>query len=916
MDTNRNTQLYNFIVQNSVKKGEEYTHTSIFNPSRRFNVKKENEDKFYKVYDNALREGQLPTVTEVPPKIVPLIIDLDFRFNYTQNELSYHPERYYTIEMIEELIRSYHSIIRDVFSNAKKTHLRCIILEKDNPRLENGIVKDGIHIHFPYVYTEKWVQQKIIRPRILQEINRKHIFRDLPLINKLDDVVDSAVPSNNWFMYGSSKNIKSGVYKITHMWNWKFSEISIEKMFDKYPEELNGASISKKLSIRLQFSPLQLNEEFQTMQVSKSETNSSVRPILSKPYNELVEDIEEARQLIELLPDECSDNYDTWITLGYYIFNISQSIQQGFQLWNDFSMKSSKYKPNECETKWKTMELRGITIRDLENYIQRLSPTHYEEYKEKQNDYFIMECLSGSDNAIARLIYHLYGQEFVCADTEKKIWYQFKEHRWSRTQQGIDLKRKLSGDLACRINKVIQKLNSQINEFNVMNQNYMENLMTDNPPHAEQIKQLSGQISALYKLSNNLGKYTYKKKILLECEEFFYDEHFFKKLDENKYLTVFNNGVYDSKECNFRDGRPSDYCSKTTGINYIGKLDKNDERLKELIEIFSKTFVNPKLFNFFKQTASDFILGGNRHKIFVIWNGDGDNGKSFIAELLEKVFGDYFATAPTSLITGKQNSSSNATPEYMQFKGARIVAVSETGNDDNLNCGTMKKLTGGDSFYARGLFRDPVKINPQFKVILHCNKLPRVSAEDKASWNRIRVLPFESTFVSPNSKKLPESYSQQRKKKIFPKDNTLRDKMEQLTEVFASWLIQLYEEYGDDPLYEPEEVKLATTHYHKDNDFYLQFMNDCILYTGKKGDRMTQTEIFGTFKIWYKENFPQRLCPSRPQVMESISKRIQKEHDIEGNGENGIWYNYLVVMDKQLDLIDDNESVIDENISP
>src|SRR6185295_507694 len=96
---------------------------------------------------------------------------------------------------------------------------------------------------------------------------------------------------------------------------------------------------------------------------------------------------------------------------------------------------------------------------------------------------------------------------------------------------------------------------------------------------------------------------------------------------------------------------------------------------------------------------------------------------------------------------------------------------SETDNSDVLNCGTMKKLTGGDNFYARGLFKEPIKIVPHFKLILHCNKLPNVSAEDRASWARIRVLPFESTFIKEHE--VPKEIEGN----IFPMDRNLKEKI-------------------------------------------------------------------------------------------------------------------------------------------
>ena len=331
---------------------------------------------------------------------------------------------------------------------------------------------------------------------------------------------------------------------------------------------------------------------------------------------------------------------------------------------------------------------------------------------------------------------------------------------------------------------------------------------------------------------------------------------------------------------------------------YYHDFDDDDPRILELNEIFRKVFVNPKLFKFFKQTASDLVRGGNRHKIFLIWTGGGDNGKSVCADLLERAFGDYYYTPPTTILTGKQQQASGATAELLPCKGARVVVISETDNADVLNCGTMKKLTGGDPFYARGIFKEPIKIIPHFKLILHCNKLPNVSAEDKASWNRIRVLLYESIFVKMHL--APENLKEQYAKKVFPMDKSLKDKLDSLSEAFLWWLIKAYEEFGEADLYEPTEVTGATDVYHKTNDFYMQFLDERIQETGVKKDFVTLTVVYTLFKEWYKDSYPGRQIPSRTMVKEAIEKKLGKQ-------QKGVWRG-VTTFDPDAEMDEESES--------
>ena len=66
----------------------------------------------------------------------------------------------------------------------------------------------------------------------------------------------------------------------------------------------------------------------------------------------------------------------------------------------------------------------------------------------------------------------------------------------------------------------------------------------------------------------------------------------------------------------------------------------------------------------------------------------------------------------------------------------------------------MKELSGGDKITARGLFQDPIEFKPQFKPIFICNDDPELPPNDEGTWRRIKLIPFESRFVSnPNPKK-------------------------------------------------------------------------------------------------------------------------------------------------------------------
>ena len=62
---------------------------------------------------------------------------------------------------------------------------------------------------------------------------------------------------------------------------------------------------------------------------------------------------------------------------------------------------------------------------------------------------------------------------------------------------------------------------------------------------------------------------SWKNNIMKEARDIFYDKDFIQKIDSNPYLLCFNNYVVDFKNKTYRKGRPDDFISKSTNIDYL-----------------------------------------------------------------------------------------------------------------------------------------------------------------------------------------------------------------------------------------------------------------------------------------------------------------------------------------------------------
>ena len=93
----------------------------------------------------------------------------------------------------------------------------------------------------------------------------------------------------------------------------------------------------------------------------------------------------------------------------------------------------------------------------------------------------------------------------------------------------------------------------------------------------------------------------------------------------------------------FRQGRPDDFISLSTNIDYI-PYDKNSIEIKEINNFFNTVLVNKNVREYFLTVLSTCLHGENKEQKMWICTGSGSNGKSVTFDLLKKAFGTYFIT--------------------------------------------------------------------------------------------------------------------------------------------------------------------------------------------------------------------------------------------------------------------------------
>jgi P4 family phage/plasmid primase-like protien len=836
----------NFLMPFRVEKGCEFTHTSIVKPSGAFYISSDEEDKFMEEYKRALENNEELYLTEKHKLLGSMVIDLDFRFNKEQSVV-----RKYSQDTITDILKCYMTAITEFFDVET---VKFYVMEKPHPVMDKGLIKDGLHIIIPDIISKPAVQY-IIRKKVVKDL--ADVINSLGVVNNIEDVVDEAViHRNNWQMYGSKKP-NCDAYKLTGIYDFSVNG-EINKQIPELPDHQYVEILSirnKYIETALKIEKLQEVEDFQKQKEmdEKKRNDKRLAGRLNTKKN-TCDNIEFIGKLVDILSAERATKYDEWIRVGWCLRNIDFRL---LDKWIDFSKKSSKFVDGECERIWNHMRDDGLGIGTLHMWCKQDDPEAYKKMLERDLSNLIYRSRTETHHDIAKVIHFIYKYDYVCISIKQNYWYEFKNHRWVPCDCGHTLRHRISTD-------VVKEYCAAAAYYN--NKASLEDMEADQQRYLEDAKKLNG-------IALKLKQGPFKDNVMKECKELFYTEKFEEKLDSRCHLIGFENGVYDLETEEFREGRPEDYISFSTCVNYID-YEPDHPSTKDINGFLEKVFTKKDIRDYVMTVLASFLNGNIKEERFHIWTGVGSNGKSKIIELFESAFGEYCCKFPITLLTQKRAASNAASSEVARSKGKRFACLQEPSEDEKLNIGLMKELTGGDKIMARALFKEPIEFKPQFKMILTCNHLPNVPSDDGGTWRRIRVVEFTSKF-----KENPDPTRENE----FLADTELSSKFDDWKEHFMAMLIMFYKKYKQNGIYEPDDVLKCTKEYQKNNDCYLEFLDQEV----DKDERgfLSVNDAYSKFMYWIKENAPHIKGVSKKAFTASIEKTLGKcvhAHKING----------------------------------
>ena len=905
--------------------------------------------------DYLLKKGKREYYTE--KQIVddgPILIDLDFHYETSITT------RQHTSQHVHEFIIELADQLKSMFQFDDDIDIEVYIFQKDNVNVveEKGITKDGVHIIIGCKCDR--ASQLILRNRMINKIST--IFAKLPLKNSPEDIYDYSVTSggSNWQLFGSMKpNHKP--YKLSNVYRIGYDEddeeIIVEENDLSCIDPYNNTEDLWKLSARNDEHPsLFFRSSFMDeYNAFKSSISNKVVPpgspmksrvpsgiefdgsnrdkilALKNPAElallrdkfiesfdkprDIDREIKEIYDYVMALPSSYYENgsYSRWIRVCWALSNAlslenEMYVDRLLFVWVDFSAQSSTFAFNtipDLISRWDDARYRlnsndnPLTVRSIMFWVKEDNPSKFKEIQSVSIEHIIDKIIYGPskgsvvdmntivDDLLAELLHKLYGSDHVCTSPSRNFWYRYINGRWRVDDGGNALRMKIK-DLK---KYFMKRLTSHQEKPPVPTPNG-----TIDKDAEKQLKQLRSRILQIYQ---KLGDSSFKKKVMEEARGLFYDEEFVNLLDTNKDLICFANGVVDMKQGVFRPGRPDDFISLTTGVNYIDDFQQShQDTLKDIKQFIAELFPNESLRMYVMDHLASLFTGHNHHQNAHFYIGGGANGKSALIDLLSLSLGEYKGDVPASLIFDKRGKVGSTAPEIVALKGKRLAVIQEPSKTEEVNEGVFKQLTSAnDPVSGRALYdKFPTTFIPQYKLVIATNYLPKINATDHGTWRRVAVVPYESFFTDTPVANDPAKPYQ------FKVDRKIADKFAVWKEVFASYLVKLAIETQG--MVKPCEAVLERSkEYQSSQDAISEFIHDKIRVDDKTM-KISKTDLVSEFTTWHAATYG-KGGPTARDLYDYFTKKF-------GNPKNSSWYGLRIVYGN--DSASDSENEEDDDI--
>lgn len=205
------------------------------------------------------------------------------------------------------------------------------------------------------------------------------------------------------------------------------------------------------------------------------------------------------------------------------------------------------------------------------------------------------------------------------------------------------------------------------------------------------------------------------------------------------------------------------------------------------------------------------LTGRVGEQAYFIFHGKGGDGKSTLLNAVSDVVGDYVANAAIDTFLKRERSGSDHSADIARLaSGVRLVKASEPEQGAKLAESVIKTVTGGEPFPARAMYREPFEFIPTWKLIISCNRKPRITGGDRGIWRRTNVVPWPVSIP------------------VEEMDKALADRLKAEASGILNWMLAGWADWLERGLSPPAAVREATEEYRMNSDPFAAWFANCV----------------------------------------------------------------------------------------
>ena len=522
---------------------------------------------------------------------------------------------------------------------------------------------------------------------------------------------------HKWFMKKENDNMKTKTN--AHDSNEYGNMKGIDLIYDKIIERIDSCFYYNDDISLFQFEGE--HPEYKKEQVKKEQPKQQSISKTEIPKN---------MDIIELIDIQYLDDYDTWKRIVWAMKNEGYTEKEA----QSISKKSQKYDDDGFSKVWDKAPSNITVSQGTLNYYAKLS--NEKKYYEIINKNKIDWDMVVTERGICEMFLMSYKDDYVYQDEQM---YIYTKGKWNKASSSFT-KNELSKGIKSICCGIMQTLTTDLKN-------------TDN-------KQESQTITAKINKMAEISVYCYKTTWINNIYNMLINI-----LSGNDYPMEFDTLLPDvlcftNKAFNIITGEEViltkyDYITMNTGYDYVPSTKEQHDLLDTLIK---SIFPDKELRDCYLSILHT-CMSGNRLENFILANGGGRNGKGLTNELMMALLGiQYSYKGSTTTLTERFKSGS--CEEIAQLDKKRMTIFTEPNDNDFLQLGNVKTLTGDGTINARGIYSKKTNTKLNLTMIFECNKKPKINGRiDESAISRFINVKFPSTFTDDEEKlKLDNHY--------------------------------------------------------------------------------------------------------------------------------------------------------------